>query len=177
MRTHILIVTAWMCGSAAVVSAQTFDIRPGLWEVSSNTQMSGMPIPNLDQMTPEQRARVEAAMKGMANGMSHTEKSCVTRESIEKMIARASSNQNNACAPKIASMTSSKVELHIDCKSNKGDQKSTGEVIIERRDAEHFTGSGSFKANGANGRIMDVKMTMSGKFLSSDCGDVKPNDK
>jgi hypothetical protein len=157
-------------------AADVFDVKPGLWNVTNTMQMSGLPpIPNLDQMTPEQRARIEGAMKNMA-GAPHTTtvKSCITQEGIEKAIARSSSTQANSCAPKLVSMSASRVELHIDCTPQSGAMKSTGDVTIERGDSEHFTGTGKMKAAGSGGRTMDMKWSMTGTFVSSDCGDLKP---
>ena len=176
MRTSLFLVglLVYPLGSWA---ADTFDIKPGLWDIATTIQMSGLPpIPNLDKMTPEQRARIEGAMKNMAGGQTNTTKSCVTKEGIEKAIAQASSRDNNQCKPKLVSLTSSKVQLHIECAQEKGEMKSNGDMTIERRDAEHFTGTGAIKSTGANGRAMDMKWSMNGTFVSSDCGTVKPND-
>lgn len=167
---------ALLCPLGAWAADQPFDIRPGLWSITSTVQISGLPpIPNLDQMTPEQRARVEAMMKNMAGGHTNTTKSCVTRQSIDKAIADASSNRNATCAPKLMNVTDAKVQMHIDCTQN-GETKSTGDINIERQDAEHFKGNGAIKSSGANGRVMDMKMTMNGVFVSSDCGSVKPRE-
>jgi len=165
-----------LCPMASWGADQAFDIKPGLWDLANTVQVSGLPpIPNLDQMAPEQRARVESAMKGMAgNPRTNTAQSCITREGIEKAIAKTNSTKTNNCAPKLVSASASKVELHIDCASEKGDAKSNGDIMIQRRDPEHFTGSGTIKSVGANGRIMDMKWSMTGTFVSSDCGNVKP---
>ena len=175
MRTNILILFVLL---SPIVSraADTLDIKPGLWDVSTTMQMSGLPpIPNLDQMSPEQRARIEGAMKNMGGApRTNTVKSCITKEGIEKEIAKANSNKNSTCAPKLVSSSSSKVELHIECTQEKGDMKSSGDVTIERKDSEHFTGTGTMKSAGANGRSMDMKWSMTGAFVSSDCGNVKP---
>lgn len=153
-------------------AADAFDVKPGLWEIANTMQMSGMPaIPNLDQMTPEQRARIEGAMKNMSH--TNTVKSCITKEGIEKAIANANSNKGNACAPKLTSISAAKVAMHIDCTQEQS--KSSGDVTIERRDREHFTGTGTMKSTGANGRSMDLKWSMTGTFVSSDCGSVKPS--
>lgn len=176
MRINILVGVVLLCPMASWAADEPFDIKPGLWEMTNTMQMSGLPpIPNLDQMTPEQRARIEGAMKNLT-GSPHTTtvKSCVTRESIEKAIAKANSTKNNTCAPKLVSMSASKVELHIDCTQENGAVKSNGDVTIERQDSEHFKGTGAMKSTGANGRTMDMKWSMSGTFISTDCGDVKP---
>jgi hypothetical protein len=176
VRTHILLGVALLCPVASWAADQPFDIKPGLWDITSTIQMSGLPpIPNLDQMAPEQRARIEAAMKNMT-GSPHTTtvKSCVTRDSIQNAIAKANSTKSNTCAPKLVSASASKVELHIACTQGNGDVKSNGDMTIERQDSEHFKGTGAMKSSGANGRIMDMKWSMTGTFVSSDCGNVKP---
>jgi hypothetical protein len=138
--------------------------------------MDGMPqVPNLDRMSPEQRARVEEAVKARGGAHTNTVKSCVTKERIENAIAKASSPNPGACAPKLVSATSSRVELRIDCSQEKSGMKSNGDILIERVDSEHFKGSGSVKTAGANGRAMDMKWSMTGAFVSADCGSVKPS--
>ncbi len=177
MRTNLLLYGAFFATAGALWAAdQPFDIKPGLWNMTSTTEMSGMPpIPNIDSMSPEQRARVEAAMKGMAaKPNTYTNKSCITREGIEKAITRASSS--NGCSPKLTSITSSKAVLHVDCTQPRGEMKSNGDLTIERKDSEHITGGGTIKVTGS-GRSMDMKWSMTGAFVSSDCGNVKPDDK
>ena len=61
-----------LCAGAAIALAQAAEyakpnIKPGLWEVTVTPKVSGeMPIPEdqLAKMTPEQRAKVEAMVKG-----------------------------------------------------------------------------------------------------------------
>jgi hypothetical protein len=176
MTTNILVLGMLLCPLASRAADQVFDIKPGLWEFATTVQMNGMPpIPNLDQMTPEQRARIEGAMKNMNGPRTTTMKSCVTREGIEKAIASANSTKSNSCNPKLVTASASKVQLHIDCSQETGDMKSGGDITIERRDSEHFTGAGAMKSTGGNGRGMDMKWSMTGTFVSSDCGSVKPN--
>ena len=173
---NILVLGVLLCPMSSWAADQALDIKPGLWDIANTVQMSGLPpIPNLDQMSPEQRARIEGAMKNMAGSpRTSTVKSCVTKEGIEKAIADANSTKTNTCAPKLVSASASKVELHIDCTQEKGAMKSNGDMTIERRDSEHFTGTGAMKSTGANGRVMDMKWSMTGTFVSSDCGNVKP---
>jgi Protein of unknown function (DUF3617) len=183
LKTQLLLGTALLAAgvlwtAASWAANQTFDVKPGLWDITTTTEISGMPpVPNLDQMTPEQRARVEGAMKNMtAAPHVNKTKSCVTREGIEKAIAKASSSQNNRCATKISNMTASRVDLHIECTPEKGEMKTNGDITIERQDPEHIKGNGGMKVGGVNGRTMNVKWSMTGAFISSDCGNVKPDD-
>jgi hypothetical protein len=158
---------------------QPFDVKLGLWDFATTLQMSGAPpIPNLDKMPPEQRARIEGAMKGMMGGPTTTNvKSCVTRDGIDKAIAKANSNERNKCDPRITSMTASKIEAHFECTDAQQQMKSTGDVTIEREASDRVKGNGAFKTAGPNGRAMDMKWTMTGTFVSADCGDLKPSGK
>jgi hypothetical protein len=153
---------------------QSVDVRPGLWDFTTTVQMGGMPpIPNLDQMPPEQRARIEAAVKGMS-GTPHTEKSCVTKGGLEKAIAEANGEKNNTCTSKVVNGSSSRADVHIECAPQKGEQKMVGDFTVERQDSEHMKGNGVMKTAGANGRTMDMKWSMTGTFVSADCGNLKP---
>jgi hypothetical protein len=176
VRASILLAMAVALSATCWAADPVFDVKPGLWDINNTIQMSGMPpIPNLDQMSPEQRARIEGAMKNMsAAPHTTTVKSCVTKEGIEKALARASSNGKDACSPKLMNMSASKVTMHIDCTRESG-MKTNGDITIVRQSADHFTGTGSMKSSSANGRTMDIKWSMTGTFVSSDCGSVKPS--
>lgn len=154
---------------------QPFDIKPGLWEFTASMQMSGAPpIPNLDQMTPEQRARIEAVLKN-SGARPITSKKCITREGIQKAIAEASSSKDKPCAPKLVSSSPSKVVVHIECSAEGREMKSNGDIVVERQDSEHFTATGAVKVTSASGRTMEMKSSMTGTFVSSDCGNLKPS--
>jgi hypothetical protein len=175
LRSCILLGVLILTPAVFQAADQPFDVKLGLWDFATTVQMSGAPpIPNLDKMPPEQRARIESAMKGMMGSPRTTNvKSCVTKAGIDEAIARANSNNGNKCDPKITSMTASKVELHMDC-SDTQQMKSTGEITIERESSDRIKGNGSIKTV-SNGRSMDTKWTMTGTFVSSDCGDLKPS--
>src|SRR5258708_40299104 len=89
-------LTTW-----AAEDIKPFDRKPGLWETTSTTEMSGMPgmpagmpqIPpeQLAKMTPQQRAQVEAMLKsrmGAAGGapQSNTSKVCLTADSFKNAL-------------------------------------------------------------------------------------------
>lgn len=72
---------------------QPLQVKTGLWQVTQTTTINGgvAALPpdmqaRLAQMTPEQRARIEAAMKDQLGGAPHTTtfKSCVTQKDLDK---------------------------------------------------------------------------------------------
>jgi hypothetical protein len=79
-------------------------------------------------------------------------------------------NEEN-CTRKVITSSSSKQEIHIEC--SRGKNTMTGDLNIERLDGEHAKGSMVMKSAGAE-RPIDMKMSFTSKWLSADCGDVKP---
>jgi len=166
--------------AAAALPAQDikpFDVKLGLWETTSTTEMNGMAMPNmpqippeaLAQMPPEQRARIEAMMKGRGgSGPGTTTRYCVTKESLQRPMAFG--QQERACTTKVVSSTSSKQVMHMDC--TRGETHMTGDMTVERVDAEHAKGAMTVKAEGE--QAVGMKMSFQTKWLSADCGSVKP---
>ncbi len=179
-------VKTFIMGTAALFlltaawAAEPFDAKPGLWETSVTTDltgMSGMPaMPAMPNIPPEvmakmpaaQRAQMEAMMKsrgGTAAPM--TNKVCMTRSSVDEgSFGRA----DKSCTSKVVSSSASKQVMQIECERN--DSKMTGEVTVERVDSEHVKGSVVMKAPQGQ-----MKMTFENRWLSADCGDVKPAGK
>lgn len=159
-----------------------FDAKTGLWESSMTQEITGMPampampaIPEeaLAKMPPAQRAQMEAMMKGRGSAGSPrtmTNKYCITRESLNRSMYAST---EKSCTTKLVSSTSTTQQIHVEC--SPGGNKMTGDLTIERVDAEHVKGTMVMKGMGGDsGRSMDAKMTMNNKWLSNDCGDVKP---
>jgi hypothetical protein len=157
--------------SRAADNVTPLDLKPGLWETISVSERSGMPsIPadKLAAMPPEQRARIEAMTSGKPT--TSTRQSCRT----EKDLRSFTDDGNKLCKQTIVTSTSTKQELKMDCDmpGNKG----TGTVTIEAKDPGHVNGLVLMHV-GNNGRNMDMKITITAKWVSSSCGDVKPDSK
>src|SRR5579863_7235884 len=93
MKTTIFaILTALAPLAASAADIKPIDVKPGLWETTVKNDVTGMPamqmpqIPEetLNRMPPEQRARVEAMMKGRGAGGTNTSKSCITQEMVNQ---------------------------------------------------------------------------------------------
>jgi len=86
-------------------------------------------------------------------------------------------NYNNeragTCKSTPVSLTPSKQVSEVSC--DNGKMKTTGTVTMEAVDSEHYNGTVKMHTEG-NGPPRDVAIKLSGKWVSSDCGDVKPHD-
>ena len=72
------------------------------------------------------------------------------------------------------SSSSSKIQIHVECDASyERFGKSVGDMTIERIDGEHAKGNMVTKVS-ARGHDMTMNMTFDSKFISADCGDVKP---
>jgi hypothetical protein len=148
--------------------------KPGLWETSVTMQMPGMGIPEdrLAKMTPEQRAQVETMMSSrMGRGAQPiTHKSCETPETLKREQTYGA-DQGRTCKATPVSSSGSKQVIQISCENE--NMKSEGTITVETPDSEHFSGTIVMHVNN-QGRNMDMTQKISGKWISSDCGDVKP---
>ncbi len=170
MKTAFAVAVIFL-GSSAAWSADTLqplDVKLGLWETTTTTQISGMPpIPPeaLARLTPEQRARIEASM-GAQGGQpkTHTTKSCMTKEKMEKAMF---GEERQNCKRTVITSTSSKTEVRLDC--DQQGIKTSGTVRVDAINSENVKGSVKAESTGG-GNTMNVNSNFTSKWLSSDCG-------
>jgi|SRR5450759_3827797 hypothetical protein len=165
-----VIVGVGLIVGAAPASAQTFNVKLGLWEVTSTTQSTGaLPI-DTSKMTPEQRARVEAAMAARANAAptTRTTRSCMTQKELEKDLFQEQEN-DPACKRTVVANSPTVREVKLECT---GEGKMSGDMRFEAVTPEAM--KGTIKMAGARqGHAMTVSSTLTAKWLGSACGAVK----
>jgi hypothetical protein len=166
-----LAVIAWV--EAAELTKP--NIKPGLWEVSINPQVSGeMPIPEdqLAKMTPEQRARLQAAMKShMANGgKPRVYKECMTPEKIARGFDVNPHADDPSCTRNVVSSSANELTLHNEC--NKPDRKTVTDMHFEVKGGTQTSGKINVVMTSA-GKSMTINSTIQGKWLGASCGTVK----
>ena len=155
------------------------NIKEGLWEMTVTHSMTGMPaIPadTLAKMSPEQRARVEAAMKqsGMSGPTADVHKECVTREKLDKQLAFDENrkdkdrDQDKDCTRTVVNATGSKLEIKFHCEQSSTD----GTLLLEAVASDSVKGSMHSVTN-SHGRTMNMDFTFSSRYLGAACGDVK----
>ena len=148
------------------------NVKEGLWEVTVTHSMSGMPtVPNippdvLAKMPPDQRARMEAMLKGSPT--TDVRKDCVTREKLDKHSA-FSANRGD-CTRTVVTSTSGKLEVKFHCEEKQA--TTDGTVLVEALGSDNVKGTMHSVTN-TNGHTMNMDFTFSSKYLGPACGDVK----
>jgi hypothetical protein len=171
-----------LCGlaitcSLTVAHAQSsLNVKTGLWENTITTQMSGMPqmpqIPAdaLARMTPDQRARVQAAMgSGMGNGQPHTSKSCLTKEKLAQGF-RPDDRQASNCKTTMLNVSANAMDMKEQCTPPSGSVEAT--LHVEAHGSDETSGTMHMVIT-QQGHTMTSDATFHGKWLGADCGDVK----
>lgn len=162
----------------ATTAAQT--MKPGLWEITS--QMQGAAGSKVDAamaemqkqmagMSPEQRKMIEDSMAkqgvklaGSAGGGMKVQM-CMTREMIERN--EVASSQQGDCTQTRSPRSGNTLKFSFECTK----PPSKGEGLITFDGAEAYTMK---VTTTIKGKAESMEMQGSGKWLSADCGNVKP---
>jgi len=152
---------------------QPLDVKTGLWEVTTVTNLSGqMPIPPdvLEKLTPEQRARFQERMnaKSMQPSKPIVSRNCLTKEQLDK--GYSFTENRKSCTPTVVSSTKSKVEVRLECVEN--DVKIDAKVQFEAIDSENVKGQTQSAATGGD-HTMNANSTFTAKWLGPSCGTTK----
>jgi hypothetical protein len=167
--------TAWPLDPQT--NTQTLDVKLGLWEVNSTSTTTGMPAIDTSKMTPEQRARFEAAMsaRGGARGAASApvvRQSCMTKEKLEKesfQVMELGQSADASCKRSILSNTRTQQAVHVECT---GQRKSTIDLHVEALSQEKVKVTGHIVAGDAP-NPMTVNINADAKWLAASCGNVK----
>jgi hypothetical protein len=180
MKANHLLAAA-LAAVACAAGAQT--LKPGLWEVTQQMQTgSGQMEQGMSQMQqqmanmpPEQRKMMEEMMAkqgvkmgpsghGGPGGMSM--KVCLTKEMVEKNELPA---QQSDCRTTQQSRTGNSMKMAFACTN----PPSTGEGHVVFKSPEAYSMKMVMNAQ-VQGKPEKVNMDGAGKWLGSDCGNVKP---
>lgn len=168
--------------TVAPVLAQSLDVRTGLWEVTSKRSSTGMPeLPSMPSMPPEmlaqlppaQRAQIENMMKtrrNVAPGV-HVQKVCITQASLDKTPNFGMSERDADCTRTRNTRSASGWQLQEVCRT--GGRKQTMNIRYDVVNRETIKGSVDIAMRDGGDNIT-MKHEMQGRWIGSDCGDVKP---
>src|SRR5205823_12920549 len=126
---------------SAIVFAQApaLDVKMGLWEITSTSNVGGqMPTIDTSKMRPEQKARMEAAMKGMLSPQSNVTKSCMTRDKFNRSNFVTNDQSGVTCKQTLSTNTRTSLDATVVCS---GKQTSTGQIHLDAPSSTSFAGT------------------------------------
>lgn len=151
-----------------------FNMKTGLWQdtmTSTSTGSMSIPPDLAARMTPEQKARYEAAMGQLTNGVPRTitYKKCVKKDDLNK---DPFSDPKQKCTWTTLTSTGSSGQATGTCLINDTTNGMTGKMDININyqipNPETVQGSGTI-AMTFNGRTVNSKGNLSGKWLGATC--------
>jgi len=162
--------------SRAADNIKPLDVRLGAWESTTVSDVTGMEIPPevLAQMPPDQRARMEAAFKARApqGPTKKVRQSCVTKESMDKLLTFKDTNPNSNCKRTVITSTSRQQDFHEECVA--AGQKSSSDVHFEATDSTHVQGTVHSTVTSAGGaHPIHMNLTFNARWLGPDCTNLK----
>jgi hypothetical protein len=165
--------------SAVGVSAQT--MKPGLWEITNTIQSGGKELTaamasiqkQMASMPPEQRKMMDDMMAkqgvkmGGGAGSGMTIKMCMTQEMVDR--DHMATPHQGDCTNTIGARTGGSMKFSFKC--TKPPASGQGEVSLSSPEAYSMKMSTTTSAGGTE-RTMEMQAT--GKWMGSNCGDIKP---
>ena len=176
-----------ICAAAALALAPASaqqplqKISPGLWEHTVNMKsQSGQIEAAVAQaqkamagMPPAQRKQMQDMLAAQGLGMGskgHRVKACVTPEQA----ALDRFPQQDGCMQKVQRVDASTMQVSFNCKGDADTPPTSGDGTVNLQGPKAYTGQFKIKTTGANGKPEQIDMAQSGKWLSDDCGTIKP---
>ena len=179
MTARLRASAAFVLTLLAVAAQAQSHLRPGLWEetVTSRTDNAQMNAAmeqmkqRMAAMTPEQRAAMEKMMGGHAlpgSGAPNVIRVCITKEQAERNFTPDS---NGHCSRTNVSTSGSTTRFDFACQS--AHSTITGHGVFTAMGDSAFAVS-STADTVTTKMTMHIQSDIAGKYISSDCGDVKP---
>jgi hypothetical protein len=171
IKTFSIVFALVSCSLLSAADFHALDVKTGQWETTMTGQTTGMPpIPDdvLNRMTPEQRAKIQAAMQARGGASKATvSRNCLTKDKLDKPFNLGDEN-TKSCARSMVTSSGSKQEIRIDC-DHEG-MKSTGTVKVEAVDSENV--KGSMQMSVTNGQhTMNMNYMFAAKWIGPACAE------
>ncbi len=159
----IRLVMLTVCVVPWCAHADSFDIKPGAWDVTVSTALAGMPIPKdeLAKMPADERARIEAFMHARAGKVEkRTERTCVTKADIDRDALMQ--DENPGCKRNVITKSARVLEFEETCG---GPSPSKTHAKFEAPSPAAYTG----KVDRTMGEGGEIHIAMVGKWVAAAC--------
>lgn len=156
-----------------VAFAEDINLRPGLWEVitESDLLIFAKQIPSEQMQQAEQLAKEYGIdMPKIENGAAIS-KVCVTPQMSQTKQLPIFYQAESGCKSTKSSRNGNQYAVNFEC--NSAQLKGRGSATGLLTSAERFSGHTKFTGT-AQGTPLDEQADIYGKWLATDCGEIKP---
>jgi hypothetical protein len=180
MKTLPASIALMSAALAGLASAQPMKLQPGLWEQTMTMKTGSGEMEakmaqmqqQLANMPPEQRKMVEDMMAkqgmGMAgSGRNTTIKMCVSPEQAERA---EMPQQDGNCKQEMVERSGGTVRYRFSCT---GEHPTSGEGEYTMTNPSSYSGKATVLTQ-VKGKPEKIDMTTVGRWVSADCGNIKP---
>ena len=169
MRNFLLLLTLAALPACVTAQYQPLNVKTGQWQTTVLVNSGGslvMPSDRMAKLTPEQRARVESAMKQASRPKTttRTNQDCLTQEELNKGTPFKSNDRQ--CTQKVLNSTSSKLNVEQDCAEDSMTTKTI--MSLEATSPESVKGTGTVTAT-SEGHTFTSNVTFTSQWVSSTC--------
>ncbi len=172
MRSTIQFIAFSLCALSLANNAQAAGkSKPGLWEAT----MQSDAIKNMPPIPPEQLEKLKQMgikIPNIQNG-GITTQICVTKEMAERDQPPVSFKDQSGCQSKNVQKNGNTWSMDLVC--DKTEMKGSGKVTAIYQGDDSVQSVFDFKGI-ANNKPINIHSETKSKWLSADCGDVKPID-
>lgn len=166
--------------SFSMAANAAYSMKPGLWEHSFTMKSESGKVEKamadmkkqMAAMPAEQRKMMEEMLAkqgmGLGSDKGSSVKVCISKEQAEKL--DFPQNQNEKCKNEILKRTANSVDMKFTCEGN---PKTEGVAGFNLLSPTAYTGKADITVT-KDGRPDKMNMDSKGKWLSADCGNVKP---
>jgi hypothetical protein len=162
-----LFVCLSLLAMSGVSLAEPLDVKPGLWETTTTIEKQRARQPtNLAQLTPEQRAKVEAKLAHQIKRETHKNTACLSEAKIRSGEAFTGNAHRGACEHKFVTQTANEVVATVECR---GANQMMGTVQMHATNPEHMTGTVEMTYGPSEGLQLLTRTEINSRWIQSNC--------
>ena len=161
-------VIAFLAGALLSLPVHATDIKPGLWEVSTQTKLPGnMAMPDLSSLPPELLAKLQQKgiqVSGGAGG-NVTARACVTPEQARK--GELPQPADSHCSTSSIRKNGDSLSWQLSCQSGGHSLQGSGQATL--LSPTQYEGSSSMTLSDPQHGALTSTTTLSGRWISAAC--------
>lgn len=160
---------AFLACAGLSLPALAIDIKPGLWEVSTQTKLPGnMAMPDVSSLPPELLAKLEQKgirLQGGGAGGQVTARGCITPDQAKK--GELTLPSDGRCTTSGVKKSGDMISWQLSCQSGGRSVQGSGQAIL--LSPTNYVGSSSMTLTDPQHGALSTTTDLSGRWVSAAC--------